>query len=211
MSLPFALLLGIVQAVTEFLPISSSGHLVIFQKLLKIPQATPAFDALLHLGTAFATICFYHKRIGQILTGSFGWFFERFGSTSTGEAVNSDSIRLFGLIFLSSAITALLGLPLKNTFEDLFENPTAVGVAFLFTGVLLAGTRKFQANSENAGRDQITVLMAILIGFAQFIAITPGVSRSGATIALALMLGLRRHTAAEFSFLISIPAILGQT
>ena len=209
MNLLFAFLLGTVQALTEFLPISSSGHLVVFQKFLDIQEASPAFDALLHIGTALATIYFYRRRIGRILSGSLHWCAHRMRKNGPSSPEATEAIRLLGLILLASIITAALGLPLKDLFESLFENTTAVGVAFLLTATLLLLTRKYQAGSEEAGLERVTLSMAILIGMAQFVAITPGISRSGATIGVALVLGLRRRTAAEFSFLISIPAILG--
>jgi len=209
MSPLYALLLGFIQALTEFLPISSSGHLVIFQEFFQIEEASPAFDAVLHLGTALATVYFYRRRISEILLGSCRWCAQRAQKGTPDPPEAAESIRLLGLIILCSAITAGLGLPLKDVFEGLFENTTAVGVALLLTAVLLVLTRKYQVGSEAAGRERVTLAMAILIGIAQFIAITPGISRSGSTIGLALVLGLRRKTAAEFSFLISIPAILG--
>jgi len=209
MNLLFAFLLGTVQALTEFLPISSSGHLVVFQQFLDIQEASPAFDALLHIGTALATIYFYRRRIGRILSGSLHWCAQRMRKNAPSSPEATEAIRLLGLILLASVITAALGLPLKDVFESLFENTIAVGVAFLLTATLLMLTRKYQAGSEEAGLERVTLWMAILIGVAQFVAITPGISRSGATIGVALVLGLRRKTAAEFSFLISIPAILG--
>jgi len=209
MSWIHSLCLGIVQALTEFLPVSSSGHLVLFQEFLEIDEATPAFDAMLHIGTALATICFYRKRIVQILTDSLGWGHRRFLGGEPAGAEQREAVRLLSLIVLCTGITAVLALPLKDLFESLFENTTAVGVALLLTGSLLVLTRKYQAKSADEGTNRITLLMAVLIGVAQFIAVTPGISRSGTTISIALLLGLRRRTAAEFSFLISIPAILG--
>jgi len=178
-------------------------------RFIEIEGATPAFDALLHVGTVLATICFYHKRIIDILSGSLQWSLDRVRGNSSSEAHPQDSIRLLGLICLSAGITGALGLPLKDLFESLFENTTAVGIAFLLTGLLLWVTRSYQTKEEGIGRTRVTLWIAVGVGLAQFLAITPGISRSGATIGIALVFGLERKRAAEFSFLISIPAILG--
>lgn len=205
----YALLLGTVQALTEFLPVSSSGHLVVFQEALRIHEASHAFDALLHLGTALATICFYWKRIWEIVLGSWKWTLNFIRRDGPADEASRDAIELAALIVLCTGITGALAMPLKDVFEGLFENTVAVGIAFLLTGVWLWLTRKYQAASETTGLAKVTLKIAILVAIAQFIAITPGISRSGSTIGMALLLGLQRKKAAEFSFLISIPAIVG--
>jgi undecaprenyl-diphosphatase len=209
MTLAHAIFLGVIQALTEFLPVSSSGHLVVFQQFMEVHEATPAYDALLHGGTALATIIFFHRAIRNLILGSWNWGLSRLSTSRQASSEDSEAIRLALLILLSSVVTAALALPLKDLFESLFDQPLAVGVAFLVTAAWLWLTRKHQAGREDAGLTRITLTMAIVIGLAQFVAVTPGISRSGATIGTALLLGLQRKKAAEFSFLISIPAICG--
>lgn len=204
-----AILLGIVQAITEFLPVSSSGHLVVFRSLWDIKDSPVVFDVLLHIGTTLATIFFYRNRIIWILKGLGRWTTSTLSRIRPADEEAKEALRMTGLILLSCLVTGVLGMPLKSVFESLFENPTAVGVAFLITASLLLLTKNHQVNLETEGIERITWKMAVIIGVAQFAAITPGISRSGMTIAAALLLGLQRKKAAEFSFLISIPAVLG--
>lgn len=209
MELFASFLLGLVQAITEFLPVSSSGHLVVFHHLLDLHEGSVAFDAILHLGTAAATLCFYRKQVIRIVVGTLRWLSERFGSSGpvSEEAAWSGDMSI--KIVLCCFVTAALALPLEDFFESLFANPAAVGIAFLATGCLLLATKKWQVGAETEGLTHITYKMALIVGLTQFLAVTPGISRSGITIATGLLLGLNRSKAAEFSFLISIPIILG--
>jgi undecaprenyl-diphosphatase len=193
-----AVLLGVLQGLTEFLPVSSSGHLVLFQQFIEVPGDDVFFDLMLHLGTLVPALWFYRRDVLGVLADVVGG--ERPWSERPG-------VRLAGLVVAASLPTAVIGLSGKDYFELMFQSPGAVSIAFLFTGAVLFATR---------GRDLGTLnlmstpyLTAFWIGVAQGVAITPGVSRAGMTIAAAMLLGVEREFAVKLSFLMSVPAILG--
>jgi undecaprenyl-diphosphatase len=192
-----ALFLGALQGLTEFLPVSSSGHLVLFQQFLTLNVDHVLFDLVLHVGTLIPVIWFYRADVAPLLTDPIsgeGPFFERPG------------VKMAGLIVAASIPTGIIGLTFKDFFEQLFANPASLTVSFAITGTLLFLAGRFDRSAE---RRELTIPLALALGLAQGFAITPGVSRSGTTIAVALMLGLPRDVAARFSFLMAIPAILG--
>ncbi|MEL6343906.1 MAG: undecaprenyl-diphosphate phosphatase [Myxococcota bacterium] len=193
-----AVILGIVQGLTEFLPVSSSGHLVLFQQYLPVSGDPVAFDLVLHIGTLLPVIVVYRNDLWSIVRDLF---------VGEGPMRERPGVRLLLLMFIGSIPTALIGLALEDVFEQLFANALSVGVAFALTGAILWGTRALTPGDE----DERTMpwWKAVMIGIAQGIAITPGISRSGSTIAAGLFLGLDREVAARYSFLLSIPAILG--
>lgn len=207
-----ALILGVLQGLTEFLPVSSSGHLVVFQQWLGegftfLEQAV-AFDLVLHVGTLLPVLWFYRKTLRDILRGTFS------SSPISHEGgpiawLRADQNRWLAAMVVAATIpTGLIGVGLKDHFEKIFHSTTAVCVALIVTGALLYSTKLFERDPEGTGA-ALTLRSALLIGLAQGMAITPGISRSGSTIAVALLLGLPRELAARFSFLLSIPAILG--
>jgi len=185
-----AVILGIVQGLTEFLPVSSSGHLVLFQTWLGdafFAQEHPLLFVLaLHVGTLLPVLWFYRDSLREL-------------STERGR-------RMGALVLVGTVPTGLIGVLFKDHFETLFSSPDRVAVALLVTGALLFATRGREPTGDD---DALTVRTALIIGLAQGLAITPGISRSGTTIAVALFLGLNRELAARFSFLLSIPAICG--
>jgi len=198
-----AVISGIVQGVAEFLPISSSGHLVILHKLMGISEPEILFDIFLHLGTLAAVFIVFGREIAESVT---------------------TKKRIGFLILLASAVTFVFVLAFVKNIEAAFSNVRFVGAMLVITGVwLIAGNfiRLAPRNSiENikAARDEfclrqdsgsMTAFKACLIGLVQGIAALPGISRSGATISTGLFLGLDGQTAARFSFLLAIPAILG--
>lgn len=191
-----AALLGLVQGITEFLPVSSSGHLVLSQKLLGLHEPELLFDVAVHVGTLFAVLMVFRADIYAMLRGLWA-----------NDPEARQGRRLLMLVVAGSIPTALMGLIFKDTFESLFASVSAVGVALLVTGLLLMATR--YAPQAARGLEQTGWGRAVLIGIAQGLAITPGVSRSGTTIAAGLLLGMERELAARFSFVLSIPAILG--
>ena len=186
---------------TEFLPISSSGHLVFFQSLFGLKEPQLFFDVILHLGTLLAVVVFFWKDIARIVQGSM--------SMLKGEKKDPQEGKLLYLIVLATVPTGLMGIVFRDWFESFFSEPKLVGVMLLVTGWVLWMTRYVRGQSR--GVEGMTWRDALLIGIAQGIAILPGISRSGATISTGFYCGLDRSLAGRFSFLLSIPAILGAT
>jgi undecaprenyl-diphosphatase len=197
MTLFDALWLGIVQALTEFLPVSSSGHLVVLQHLFGLTEPMLAFDVLLHVGSLVAVIVFYRRRLWQLVVSVF-----RPARAPRGR-------RLILMIVLASVPAAVVGVGFEKFFEELFSSPSAVGVFWLLTAGLLFGASRLREGQKTA--DDVTASDALLIGLFQAVAILPGVSRSGATIVAAILCGLKAKEAADFSFLIYLPAVFGAT
>ncbi|MBU1276026.1 MAG: undecaprenyl-diphosphatase UppP [Proteobacteria bacterium] len=189
--------LGVVQGLTEFLPVSSSGHLVLGQRLLGFTEPALMFDIAVHVGTLVAVVGVFWRDLWSIMRGLFVW---RDGEGRQGR-------RLLWLVIVGSIPTAIMGFLLKDLFESMFSSLLTVGLALLVTGWLLLAT----ALVRMPGRplERVGAGRALLIGLAQGLAITPGISRSGSTIAMALLLGVNRRMAAHYSFVLSIPAILG--
>lgn len=196
-----AIFLGLVQGLTEFLPISSSGHLVFFQSLFGLKESHLFFDVMVHFGTLLAVVVFFRTDLGQIFRG--------IGSLLAQKRTKEEGTKLLLWILIGTIPTGLMGLLFKDWFESLFAQPKTVGGMLLITGSILFLTR--WAKMEEKNIDKMTWLNAVLIGIAQGIAITPGISRSGITISTGLFLGLNRELSGKFSFLLSIPAILGAT
>jgi len=181
--------LGLVQGVTEFLPISSSGHLVVSQYFFGIKSPGVTLEVFLHLATLFAVILFFRRDILSLFN---------FKADEWGD------IPLILLIFIASLPAFLFGVLLKGEIESFFETIEYVKYFFLLNGIIL-----FTTFFSKEKRDSISVREAILIGFGQAFALLPGISRSGTTITIALLVGIKREKAFRFSFLLSIPAILG--
>jgi undecaprenyl-diphosphatase len=188
MGVAAAILLGILQGLTEFFPVSSSGHLVIAQVFLGVRQEGILMEVLLHLGTALVVFAYYKEKAGYLLAPRLD-----------GERNRYRAAILVGLI-----PAVVVGLFLRDRIEALFETPYPTLGALAATGLLLLATR-YATTKER----RLTLTVALVIGIAQAVAILPGISRSGATIATALFLGLPRKEAAQFSFLLSVPAVLG--
>ncbi len=190
MSIFDSIILGVVQGITEFFPISSSAHLVIVPHLLKMPPPSIFFDICLHLGTLFAIIVFWFSKIKNI-------------TISLCKLKRDEDAKFGFLIIVGTIPTVIIGILFKDTIEKLFESPIRVAFLLLITGVLLFLTRFSKERKE-----KISVLDASIIGTFQGIAIAPGISRSGSCISSGLFLGLKRELAFDFAFLLSIPAIL---
>ncbi len=195
MDLIHAILLGLVQGLTEFLPISSSGHLVFAQYLLGMREPNVLFDIILHLGTLLAVLVYFRRDIAQIFT------------SSLAQKDESDGRRWIIMIILGTLPTALIGFAFQSQFESLFGKPRIVALMLWITAVLLFLSDHARSASKNPSR--IKALQAILVGIAQGLAIIPGISRSGATITTGLFAGMDAKTSARFSFLLAIPAIIG--
>ena len=199
--------LGFIQGVAEFLPISSSGHLVIFQELfgMKLEGAESAFfDVLLHLGTLAAVFVAYWKDIKAIVLEFFTMVHIR--KLPAGQKPDRLSRRMIAFIILGT-LPLFLVLPIKGKLDELFEKPLLVGFMLLLTGVLLFLSDRL--NRRKKDLRNATILDILLVGCSQAIAVTPGLSRSGTTISVGMFRGFDREFAVKFSFLLSIPAVLG--
>lgn len=205
MSLIEAIILGLVQGLTEFLPISSSGHLVLIPDLLGWEQPSTAFDLVLHVGTLIAVVTYFRRDLAKMVNA-----FLR----PRRESANDRRLAL--MIAIGTVPAVIAGMLLQNTFESFFSNPTEVAGFLLVTGVLLLVSGVMIEAAELAGRqrrdiNQLRPRDAAIVGLMQAAAIAPGISRSGSTIAAGLFLGFNREAAARYSFLLSVPIIAGAT
>ena len=203
-----AIVLGILQGLTEFLPVSSSGHLVLMQHFLGIKESQVFFDVILHFGTLGAVIIVYHQLIGALVRTSFlalvqGDFYQHPLST-IGKTPH---LRLIWFLLLGSIPTGLIAVLFKDSLETIFGKPIVVACMLIITGIILQLSRLGQKRPR--AEAPLRAWHTPLIGIAQGLAITPGISRSGSTISISLLLGLSPQVAAQYSFLLSIPAILG--
>lgn len=196
MTPPQAIILGIIQGITEFFPVSSSGHLVIFQALFGMKEPQLAFDIFLHFGTLVSIIVFFHKDIVNL--------FSRVDCQ--GQPTRFFRSTLF-YIAIATVPTFIIGFFFKDTVEGLFADPRLVGAMLLVTGAwLFFASRRSKNIKEPSG---LNLLNSIVMGIAQGLAVVPGISRSGATIGAGLATGLGRENAFRVSFLMAIPAIAG--
>ena len=203
-----AILLGLVQGIAEFLPISSSGHLSILQNLFELNTAEGGhlfFDVLLHLGTLISVCVVYRRDIVEIFREVVATIRE-IKHPSPEERRPSSARRLIFMIVIAT-LPLLVALPFKGFVETLYSNTFFIGAALLLTGVILYISDKVASGKKTA--KNMTVKDAVIIGACQALAIVPGLSRSGTTITAGVMTGLNREFAVKFSFLISLPAILG--
>jgi undecaprenyl-diphosphatase len=201
-----AIVLGAVQGLTEFVPVSSSAHLVLVPFLLGWPVPSLAFDVAVHIGTLVALIVYFWRDLWEIVVGVV--------RTAGGRADDHDRARtrLAWLLLVGSIPAALAGLFLESLFEELFARPGFVAGELVITAILLLTGEAVYARTRPEGRrdvDQVNVADVLIMGALQALAISPGISRSGATITGGLFRGLSREAAARFSFLLSIPAIAG--
>mgnify|MGYP001094847413 CR=1 FL=1 len=176
-----AIILGIVQGITEFLPISSSGHLVLLQSLMNVESPGVILEVTLHFGTLLSIIIFFRKRIVNYLT-----------------------IKKLTLIIVGTIPIGIIGFLLKKQIESLFSEPLVVCVMLSITGVVLFLTR-----TRLKVKRELNLKTVFIIGVAQAIALIPGISRSGLTVSTALLIGISREQSFEFSFMLAIPALLG--
>lgn len=199
MSIIQAIILGLLQGATEFLPISSSGHLVLVPWLLGWDVSSLTFDTTVHLGTLAAVIVYFRDDIWKIILGVLKTLKDR----------NLDDFygRLGWLIVLGSIPAVVFGLLLESFFEQLFGTPALVSILLLVTGLILFASERMSRRVRTL--ESIGWKDGLLIGLAQAAAIAPGISRSGSTIAAGLALGINREAAARFSFLLGLPIILG--
>jgi undecaprenyl-diphosphatase len=184
-----AIILSIVQGITEFLPISSSGHLAIFQIFWQLPDAPIAFNALLHFGTLGAILAIFHQEIKKILQKK-NW-------------------KLIKLIIIGTIPAAIFGFFFQSAIEAQFSSLKFISFSFLITASFLISTKIFKTTSEHLEIENLSYFDALIIGIAQAAALFPGISRSGITISTGLLRKLKPEIAYKFSFLLAIPVILG--
>ncbi len=199
-----AVVLGIVQGITEFLPVSSSGHLVFVPWLLGWDTPSVTFDVFLHLGTAVAVVTYFRKDLAKITRGFWG--------SLTGSGLKDPHGRLAWLVLAGIAPVLLAGAVFKTFFESLFESPLVAAGGLVFTAVALISAEA-RAARTNGDRHLVELQApdAVAIGLLQVAAIVPGVSRAGMTIAAGTARGLRRRAAARFSFLMFVPLVAATT
>ena len=204
-----ALVLGIVQGLTEFLPVSSSAHLVFVPYIIGTTSSL-AYDTLLHIGTLVAVVAYFWNDIINMLKS----FFSSLLDIPRGQflkGLQEDQFKKLAWFVIIGTIPAgLAGILFKSSFESLFNSVPIVGVFLIITGFLLWGSEMVSRRISNkTSLKEMSLKNSIIIGIAQAFAIAPGISRSGATISAGLFLGVDKELAARYSFLLSIPAILG--
>ncbi len=204
-----AVITGLMQGLTEFLPVSSSGHLVLTSSIYKLITGKVLssggneeifFDIMLHLGTLIAILIYFKDDIKNL-------FKNIIVSVKNGSIDSDEESRLPIYILIGTIATIAIAFPLKDFFESLVHNPAAVGLSLIITGTLLFST-EFISEKISTKSTLVGWKKAIIIGIAQGLAVAPGISRSGSTIAAGLAMGLDRVTCARFSFLMSVPIIL---
>lgn len=186
-----SIILGIVQGITEFLPISSSGHLVLFQKLFGMQEPPIFFDTLIHFATILAVVFYLRKEIWSILKG----------------LNRKENQRLVTMLFLATIPAVIVGFSIKDEIDEIFNSLSLLAISFLITSFILFLTKFFEKDKKDMVK--ITWVDSLFVGIFQALAILPGVSRSGSTISAGLFRGLDRISAFKFSFLMAVPVILG--
>ena len=197
----WAIVLGMVQGATEFLPVSSSGHLLILYHLRGVPMEALAMTAFLHLGTFLAVLMFVRREVGELFKALKGCF-------SPISSFKEDKwFRVLIYTVVSTFVTIVLALPFESKLEGIFEDLSwMVGVFYVFTAILLLISDRLRGTMKV---ESLGFLKAILIGCFQALAVLPGVSRSGSTIFAGIMVGLQRDEALKYSFILSLPVTLG--
>ncbi len=201
-----AILLGILQGLTEFLPISSSGHLVLGQQLLGIEKQGIFFEVIVHFGTLVAVVVAFRKDILALMTALRPLGRVRSLTEIKNAIALDEHLRWIFYIILATLPAVVTGLWLEDKIESAFASPYLVSIMLLLTAAILFSTRFIKAKAK-----PLNSRNALLIGLAQALAILPGISRSGSTISMGLWREMSGNEAARFSFLLSIPAILGAT
>ncbi len=186
-----AIILGILQGLTEFLPVSSSGHLVLAQAILKVKQSGVSFEVLVHLGSLLAVLVYFRSRVFLLIRSLFN------------RALSRERKTVLHLI-VATVPAVIAALLFKDMFEQAFSKPALAAIMLFVTGLILISTRFY-----SSGTARVRWISAIVIGISQALAIIPGISRSGITISAGMASGVNPSEAAEFSFLLSMPAIAG--
>ncbi len=192
--MPAVVLLAVIQGITEFLPVSSSGHLVLFGHLLGVSEQGLTLDVVLHAGTLVVLLVHYRRELFGLVT--------RLGRAHPDSSEYRD---LFGSLLVATLLTGVVGILLKDRIEEWFSRSEIAAVCLMVTGFVLLS----RLGRDSGKKRSIGLKLALLVGLAQTVAMMPGISRSGSTIVAGLWLGLEPIVAARFSFLLAIPAIGG--
>jgi undecaprenyl-diphosphatase len=200
-----SIILGIVQGLSEFLPISSSGHLVLAQEILNFKPDGIAFEVFVHFGTLLAVLLFFRRDVWEMII-CLPWIPKFVLNGFKVETTRDKYISLTLYIIIGSIPAAVIGLFFRSEIEQLFDSPLLVLSALFVTGVIIWSSR-YTTDTKNP----VNAITAFIIGFAQAFAILPGISRSGSTIVTGMWMRVNRQEAAMFSFLLSIPVIFGAT
>jgi undecaprenyl-diphosphatase len=194
-----AILLGLLQGATEFLPISSSGHLVLAERFLNVGTKDIVFNVFVHFGTFVAVVVYFRGEVRDMIIGVWSWLRGK-------ENPNREGALLAEYIAIGTIPAVILGVAFKGYIEAAFQSPVFASAMLVCTGFILLSTR-FAMSKER----RVRAKSSLIIGCAQAIAMLPGISRSGTTISAGLFLGISKEKAATFSFLLALPAIFGAT
>ncbi len=202
MKIWLAILLGLVQGLTEFLPVSSSGHLVLAQSIFggDVEADYMLFNVLLHFGTLLSVIVAFWKDVKELIIEFFGWVKDRF-------RINGHPYRRFIIMILITIVPMFAVLPIKSKLEEAFSSPLLVGLMLLITAAILFLSEKAPKKRKN--EENATWLDALIVGVGQCFAVLPGLSRSGTTMCTGLFRGFSRDFAVRFAFIMSLPVVLG--
>lgn len=197
-----AIILGIIQGATEFLPVSSSGHLVLIPAFFNLPLPNLVFSLGLHLGTVFSLIVYFHKDVIGLIKGALSVFKK---NKNVSEVFY---LRLLGMIIVAMIPAGIAGVLLSKKVDNLFSSPKSVSLMFFVTAIFLI-IASILSDKAKKDIEKITVVDAIIVGIFQIFALPPGISRSGSTITGGVVSRMDRESASRFSFLVAIPVILG--
>lgn len=205
-----AILLGLIQGLAEFLPISSSGHLSLFQNFFGLQTAEQGnlfFDVLLHLGTLIAVVIYYWEDVRGMVLEFVKMCAELTGQRSSRPSPEAEEQRRLILLIIVGTLPLFLVLPFKSRVEGLYSNTGFIGLALLITGCLLWYSDRMSRGKKTLRT--VSLLDVVVVGLAQAVAVVPGLSRSGCSISAGMLRGMDRKAAVRYSFLLSLPAVLG--
>lgn len=206
LSFVYAIFMGILQGLTEFLPVSSSGHLVLLQQILGFEEMGLGFNIILHIGTLIAVVIYYRDDLFLLIKEFFSLCNDILLTRGKPNLKANEHRLLLVMLIIAILPTAAIGFVFNDLFESLFKTWYIVGYTLIITGILLWISNYLPVGSKQA--NNITFKDALFVGLIQGAAITPGISRSGTTIFAGLVTGFTRDLATRFSFLLSVPAIL---
>ncbi|MCK0473800.1 undecaprenyl-diphosphatase UppP [Halalkalibacter sp. APA_J-10(15)] len=203
MSIIEAIIFGIVQGITEFLPISSTAHIIITQMVFNYQFPGLSFEIFLHLASVLAVVIYFRRDLIEVIVGFFQYF--------TNKSKENRTQFFFAIyIVVATGITGVLGMLLEDSIGESLKTPAVIAVSLTITGIFLIIIERI-VRYGNRKEDEMTFIDSMIVGLGQTLAVFPGISRSGATLITALFIGLNRETAVRYSFLLAIPVILGST